>query len=117
MLPAELDVGIGGGVHADGQDTEFHAPFTYASKQLVEVLNMKSPTAGEDMPLRSVVVKRGINMPCEFDLTSKMALLFGVEPSLLMPTLWAKTEKHPVNKIVTRKRRVIFFIFVPIKNG
>jgi hypothetical protein len=44
-----------------------------------------------------------------------MALLFGDPALLLMPTLWAKPENHPVTKKVTKKREIICFIFVPIK--
>ena len=84
---AELAAQLAGGVHAEGHDTEFQAPFTYASKQLVVMLKISRPKAGEAIASRCDVVMQGSNSPFEVELTSSIALPFGAEPSELIPTL------------------------------
>ena len=55
------------------------------------------------MASRCVCVMRGTRKPLVVELTSSIALLFGAEPSELIPTLWANVPV--VNKKV--KIRVI----------
>lgn len=55
----------------------------------VFVSKTSKPMAGEAMPVRWTVVRRGMSMPLSVDFTSKMALGSGVELSVLILTACA----------------------------
>lgn len=99
IFVAAFTGGAIGGTQAAGHETMFHAEFTYASKQLVVVLNIKRPAAGETILFLSVVVILGIRKPLVVLLTSNIAELSGFEPVLLILTpCWADSFALLINK-------------------
>jgi hypothetical protein len=56
------------------------------SKPLVVVLNSTKPVAGDAIRSRSVVVILGGKNPLVVELTSSIAVVFAVLPSVLIPT-------------------------------
>jgi hypothetical protein len=61
------------------------------------------------MAARWEVVIRGARKPLVVELTSRMALAWGVEPSELMPTLWAYVPTV-INSALSNNRK--FFIAI-----
>ena len=61
-----------------------------------------------------VVDTRGKSTPLVVDLTSNIALAFGAEPSVLMPTLCALAtmENNAIKKMLKRR----FFMIIKLKD-